>query len=301
MERGTITEQVFAKLGKERLLHEYSHCLYGLLGLVIDFITWDGETLKLSGGANFNPYCRQIRDTPEGKLACQDCDETHARLAARKHENVCYCCHAGLTDILVPLYDHAGRYLGSMTAGQFHLEGVPEFHREQVAAIARGFGLEPEELYRTYCASPRLTQNQLKALLGFLNIIGRHLCSTYDNLLLLEKLNTPDKIESVRKYVEENYRKKLSIRQVARHFGISAGHLAHLFKQELYVTFGNYLNFYRVSKAQEMLSETRLSVSEIAFLNGFGSISQFNRAFRRVLHCSPSDYRASVKAPVQPL
>ena len=120
MKRYTITEQVFAKLGKERLLHEYSHCLYGLLGLIIDFITWEGETLKLSGGTNFNPYCQRIRDTPKGKLTCQNCDESHARLAARKHESVCYRCHAGLTDVLVPLYDHAGRYIGSMTAGQFH-------------------------------------------------------------------------------------------------------------------------------------------------------------------------------------
>ena len=293
MKRNTITEQVFAKLGKERLLHEYSHCLYGLLGLIIDFITWEGETLKLSGGNNFNPYCQRIRDTPKGKLTCQNCDESHARLAARKHESVCYRCHAGLTDVLVPLYDHAGRYIGSMTAGQFHRKEEQKFSREQIYAIAQDFDLEPEALYRDYCASPCLTRSQLEALLSFLNIIGRHLCSTHDNLLLLEKLNTPDKIESVRKYVEDNYCKQLSIRQVARHFGISSGYLAYLFKRELYVSFGNYLNFYRISKAQEMLTETRLSISEIAFLNGFGSISQFNRAFRKILHCSPSAYRAS--------
>ena len=97
--KNTITEQVFAKLGKERLLHEYSHCLYGLLGLIIDFITWEGETLKLSGGTNFNPFCQQIRDTPKGQLTCQNCDETHARWAARNHKSVCYRCHAGLTDV----------------------------------------------------------------------------------------------------------------------------------------------------------------------------------------------------------
>lgn len=291
--KNTITEQVFAKLGKERLLHEYSHCLYGLLGLIIDFITWEGETLKLSGGTNFNPFCQQIRDTQKGQLTCQNCDETHARWAARNHKSVCYRCHAGLTDVLVPLYDHANRYIGSMTAGQFHREGDPEFSREQIYAIAKDFDLDPQTLYHDYCTSPRLTQSQLEALLDFLNIIGRHLSSTHDNLLLLEKLNTPDKIESVRKYVEDNYRKQLSIRQVARHFGISPGYLAYLFKRELYVSFGNYLNFYRISKAREMLTETRLSVSEIAFLNGFGSISQFNRTFRKVLHCSPSDYRAS--------
>ena len=97
MGRDTITAQVFAKLGKERLLHEYSRCLHGLLGLIIDFITRDGETLKLSGGVNFNAYCRLVRNTPAGRAACQNCDEIHAGLAARDGESLCYLCHAGLT------------------------------------------------------------------------------------------------------------------------------------------------------------------------------------------------------------
>ncbi len=291
MAQRTITEQAFAKLGKERLLHEYSHVLQGLMGLIIDFAAPDGGTLKLSGGSNFNPYCQFIRNTAAGNRDCSHCDLQHAREAELTGKEVCYTCHAGLTDVAVPLFDRTGSYIGCMTVGQFHLENAGELNMQQIRCIARKYALDPEKLYDSYLRSPRLTHTQLAALLEFLNIIGRHLRSTHDNILMMEKLHTPEKIESVKKYLESNFMKKLSINQVAKHFFISSGHLAHMFKKELNVSFGNYLTFLRITKAQEMLSGTSLSVSEISFLCGFGSISQFNRAFRKQLRCAPGEYR----------
>lgn len=292
MAQRTITEQAFAKLGKERLLHEYSHVLQGLLGIIIDFAAPDGEMLKLSGGANFNPYCQYIRQSVSGNAACSQCDLKYAKDAELSRQELCYTCHAGLTDVMVPLFDRSGNYIGSVTAGQFHLNDNEELSRSQIEDIASRFELDADKLYHAYRQSPRLSKVQLEALLGFLNIIGRHLRSTHDNIVMMEKLNTPAKIESVKKYLESNFMKKLSINQVAKHFFISSGHLAHIFKKELNVSFGNYLTFLRITKAREMLTDTSLSVSEISFLCGFGSISQFNRAFRKHLDCSPGEYRA---------
>jgi AraC-like DNA-binding protein len=291
MAQRTITEQAFAKLGKERLLHEYSDVLRGLLGIIIDFASPDGGMLKLSVGENFNPYCQYIRQSASGNAACSQCDIKYAKDAELSRRELCYTCHAGLTDIMVPLFDRSGSYIGSVTAGQFHLNDNEELSRSQVEEIAGRFDLNADKLYQAYRQSPHLSKTQMDALLGFLNIIGRHLRSTHDNILMMEKLNTPEKIESVKKYLEDNFMKKLSINQVAKHFFISSGHLAHIFKKEMNVSFGNYLTFLRITKAREMLTDTSLSVSEISFLCGFGSISQFNRAFRKHLNCSPGEYR----------
>ena len=57
--------------------------------------------------------------------------------------------------------------------------------------------------------------------------------------------------------------------------------------------FNSYVNCYRVEKAREMLRETELSVSEIALLCGFGSISQFNRVFREVVRQTPREFRTA--------
>ncbi len=47
----------------------------------------------------------------------------------------------------------------------------------------------------------------------------------------------------------------------------------------------------RVSRAADMISDTDLSISEIAFLCGFWSLSQFNRSFRSVMGKSPGELR----------
>ena len=57
------------------------------------------------------------------------------------------------------------------------------------------------------------------------------------------------------------------------------------------VSFTDYINAFRVNKAKEMLSDTRLSVSEIAMMTGFGSISQFNRVFLAETGMSAKKYR----------
>ena len=93
-----ITSQAFARLGNEKLLHEYCDILHKLMGLVVDFISADDETLRLSGGSNFNTYCAAIRENPKGFSACHQCDVIHAFRGAKNQEAICYRCHAGCRD-----------------------------------------------------------------------------------------------------------------------------------------------------------------------------------------------------------
>ena len=53
----------------------------------------------------------------------------------------------------------------------------------------------------------------------------------------------------------------------------------------------HYINSLRIRKACEMLTYTDLFISEIAAMNGFGSISQFNRVFQAQKGMTPSQYR----------
>jgi AraC-like DNA-binding protein len=58
------------------------------------------------------------------------------------------------------------------------------------------------------------------------------------------------------------------------------------------MTFYEYLNSKRVKKAEELLYHTKeLSITEVAMGAGFSSISAFNRTFKMIKNCSPSDYR----------
>ena len=89
IQHGSYTAQAFAELGKEKQLQEYSDIIFQLLGLVIDFISAEGETLRLSRGVHFNPYCVMLRRTAFGSKACAECDVTNARKAAVLRKSIC--------------------------------------------------------------------------------------------------------------------------------------------------------------------------------------------------------------------
>ena len=53
----------------------------------------------------------------------------------------------------------------------------------------------------------------------------------------------------------------------------------------------DYLLYYRVECAAEMLCASRDSVTDVALACGFGDVSYFSRVFRRLKHETPGEYR----------
>ena len=76
--------------------------------------------------------------------------------------------------------------------------------------------------------------------------------------------------------------------------GLRLFHFTRIFKQCMNMTFYEYLNQKRISKEEELLSTTGESVTEIAMSSGFSSISAFNRTFKSIKGCSPSEYRGKI-------
>ncbi|HCD46236.1 MAG TPA: hypothetical protein DEQ64_21450 [Lachnoclostridium sp.] len=74
--------------------------------------------------------------------------------------------------------------------------------------------------------------------------------------------------------------------------GFSKYHFTRIFKQYMNMTFYEYLNSRRVKKAEELLYNTKeMSITDVAMGSGFSSMSTFNRTFKMIKRCSPSDYR----------
>lgn len=291
MDFDELTSWVFSKLGKEKQLHEYTDIIHKLIGVVIDFITANGQSLRLSQGRRFNPFCTKVRNQEKGYAQCHLCDLNNAQQAMISRKPLIYQCHMGLTELLVPLFSSGGRYIGSLTSGQFRLEGSDSPSPEQVRVKAQELGLDPTEMLLLAEKSPILTRTQLDGLIAYLQTIGNLIVSTHHNLLFMESVNAPNRIEQIKKYIEENYRKNLTLKKIAQTFYLSPGYISRIFRRETGVGFNAYLNVYRISRAREMLDETELNISEIAFLTGFNSISQFNRTFQSICRCSPRQYR----------
>jgi AraC family transcriptional regulator of adaptative response / DNA-3-methyladenine glycosylase II len=83
---------------------------------------------------------------------------------------------------------------------------------------------------------------------------------------------------------------------LGRRLGVSARHLRRLFATELGVTPDGLARSARAHFARRLLDDTDLTVTEIAFAAGFGSLRQFNRVCREVFRASPRALRARRRA-----
>ncbi len=78
---------------------------------------------------------------------------------------------------------------------------------------------------------------------------------------------------------------------LAERLGVSARHLARLFRAHLHSTPVKAARTARVQRAKRLIDKTDLSMTEIAARAGFSSLRSFNATFREVYRRAPSDLR----------
>lgn len=107
-------------------------------------------------------------------------------------------------------------------------------------------------------------------------------------------LNRLGRLENVFKYVEENYHSDISLGEISSVANFSEYYFTRFFKEATGMTFGKYMNNYRVEKAAQLLKDTDDTITEVVFKSGFGSIKTFNRVFKQTKGCSPSAYKKTI-------
>lgn len=135
------------------------------------------------------------------------------------------------------------------------------------------------------------------------------ICQAYMEILILRLMRntaittqTEPKLTSgsrqcaaVRRYIDLHFKEPLTLDQLADEAHMSKYYLSHAFKQEFGVSPINYMISRRINESKFLLSETDLSLSQIAQVLGFSSLSYFSQAFRKANNTSPLEFRQSSK------
>ncbi len=96
---------------------------------------------------------------------------------------------------------------------------------------------------------------------------------------------------------EQLYREMgFSRESLARHLGLAEHTLSRVINQHYGRNFNEFVNSYRVAEAKRRLREEHTPVTAIAFEVGFSSIASFNRVFKLLAGCSPTEYRTYSEA-----
>ena len=103
---------------------------------------------------------------------------------------------------------------------------------------------------------------------------------------------TPDSpMQQALIYMHSHFRDDLTLAAVAKISGMSRSYFCDKFKQSTGESFCDYLNKLKVNYAKKLLKATDLSVTDICFMCGFNSSSNFLRVFHKLSSMSPSAYR----------
>lgn len=97
-------------------------------------------------------------------------------------------------------------------------------------------------------------------------------------------------VREIQEYVQENFLKKISLREIARQKHVNYCYLSILFKEVTEVSFSEYLINIRLKHACLLLSNNRYKIKDVAELSGFSDQYYFSKCFKKVLGCTPSEY-----------
>lgn len=150
--------------------------------------------------------------------------------------------------------------------------------------------------------SPRaIDRREHRSVLRLLGVFALHLAEESEGLLLGEHSSQPPFVEAARAYIAAHLAEaQLALTTVAAAVDVSPYYFCKRFYESTGLHFTEYVNRSRVARVKARLLNPHVHVSEAAYEAGFQSLSQFNRAFRRVVGEAPSDYRHRLHARPHP-
>ncbi len=101
-------------------------------------------------------------------------------------------------------------------------------------------------------------------------------------------------VDKARGYINTHFREAPSLADVASQINLSPVYFGELFKNEAGKTYIEYLNECRIKCAKTLL-QSGMTVSEACFSSGFGSLSGFLYTFKKLVGCSPNEYKSGYK------
>lgn len=95
----------------------------------------------------------------------------------------------------------------------------------------------------------------------------------------------------IRNYIAEHYQEEMSLQSISTALHVNAYYLSHVFKENTGYSPMQYAIRPRIGKAQELLTYTNDSITQIAGMVGYDNISHFNVMFAKYIGMSPGKYR----------
>lgn len=144
-----------------------------------------------------------------------------------------------------------------------------------------------------------------KKIIVFLEVL--HILSKSEDYTILNadgyafetELQDSSKLDKIYKHINENFKEHISLDEISDVANMTTQAFCRYFKKVTGKTFTKLVNEYRVVHATKLLSESQMSITDIAYECGFNNFSHFNKLFKEVTGKSASVYRKEMKKFIQ--
>jgi len=134
-------------------------------------------------------------------------------------------------------------------------------------------------------------------VLGNTMMISSYLRQAYlSKTVTVLKAETPDLLDKIIAYLDSNYRQRLTMSDVARHFFVSERTISTLLRKRLGVTFVQFLTRRRLVEAKSLILRGE-NMEDVAEKSGFYDYSTFYRAFKQEFGISPRHFKQMQESP----
>jgi AraC-like DNA-binding protein/ligand-binding sensor protein len=288
-------EQIWRRLVELPASRAYQAAFETATGLPLRFLPVRGldELERVSG-----PFCGLIGSHGVVPVSCP------SKLHCVHHEPgahggvACVCCVADVTEVVVPVMIGT-THIGNLLMGPFCLHAPTS---RDIHALSRLLGREDPDATPRQIAHlqadlrkiPVLTPSRYRAAATLAGMFAQYL-SESGNRLLLEAAGAESLLlKKIQRCFESRGTDAVPLAQLSRAVGLSPSRLCKQFKKETGLTLGEYRLRQRIERAKTLLLNQHTRICEAAYDAGFGSIPHFNRAFRRLVGCAPTEYRHQV-------
>jgi AraC-like DNA-binding protein len=159
--------------------------------------------------------------------------------------------------------------------------GVDEALRQRFIALVNRVGQDP-------AGAPFSNAGEILVILGLIQERARSVGT---------KGRVSGIIREAQNHILMNATATIDFAHLASALGIGYSTFRHSFKQQTGISPAQFQNSIRINRAQDLLSSTDLSVSEIAAQTGFDTVFYFSRHFKKSTGLTPKTYRARSRIP----
>ncbi|NOZ21607.1 MAG: helix-turn-helix domain-containing protein [Planctomycetes bacterium] len=245
--------------------------------------------------AHHGRFCEIVKSNTKMK-SCGGYDYHRMNAEARRRKKpFVNTCHAGATEIIVPIIARE-KHIATIFSGQAITLAQDRLGFSDIARRVSDLDIDLRALRQAYNSLPRISAKKLRRMGDLLFLAVTQLAESMSDRAIEQEivLRQYKPIQTAIGLMKTRLSEPLSAGMIAEVIHLNPAYFSRLFKRITRMTVTDYLTELRIERAKRLLRNTQLRMSEIAHEVGYSRQSYFARKFRDVVGVSPSQFRSNV-------